>query len=63
MKITMRAARVNAGLKQWQAAALIGVSPLTISDWERKQYKPDPSRHKAIARAYGLNTDQIIWED
>lgn len=38
MPITLKAARVNSGLNQKEAAELIGVSRATIMSWEKPQF-------------------------
>lgn len=37
MKVTIKAARVNAGLKQTEAAEQIGVNPVTLAHWVPKR--------------------------
>lgn len=60
IKITLKAARVNAGLAQAEAADLIGVTPLTIINWEAGRYKPTPERYPAIEAAYKIPIEHII---
>lgn len=62
MIISLRAARINAGLTQEQAAELIGVIRITVSDWEIGKYKPKKVRRQRIAETYGLTEAQIDWE-
>lgn len=62
-KITLRAARHNAGMTQREAAELLGVIPLTVSDWEVGKYKPVPERRSLIAAVYGVPQDFIEWGD
>lgn len=62
-RITLRAARHNAGLTQREAAELLGVIPLTVSDWEVGKYKPTQERRPLIAAIYGLPQDFIDWGD
>ena len=40
MQITLRAARINAGLSREKAAKLIGVSSYTIANWETGKSYP-----------------------
>lgn len=43
-KISMRAARINADLKQCEIATLMGVSPMTIKNWESGKVIPKPAQ-------------------
>lgn len=40
MKLTLRAARVNAGLTQTEAASALGVARETVSRWEKSGKAP-----------------------
>lgn len=60
IQITLKAARVNAGLTQAEAAELIGVSALNIRNWELGKYRPTPERYPAIEGAYGIPIVNII---
>ena len=51
MRVTLRAARVNAGLSQEAAGKLIGVSADKISNWERHITFPDVSELPKIEKA------------
>ena len=60
-KITLKAARVNAGLEIKEAAEKIGVATSTLVKWEK-----DPSVIKIkylnrIEKAYGYPTDLIFF--
>ena len=41
MAITLKSARVNKGLTQVKAAKLIGITPDTLSNYERGKSYPD----------------------
>lgn len=41
MKVTLKAARINAGLTQAEAAQKLNVSKDSISNWERGKTFPD----------------------
>ena len=58
-KITLRAARVNAGLKQEEAAKKIGVNLRTIQKWENYESFPSVKRVPAIEETYGVTYDAI----
>ena len=59
MKLSLRAARVNAGLSQSKAGEMIGVSTNTIHRWECGITFPGVNDIPAIERAYGVVYDQI----
>ena len=61
MQITLKAARVNAGLTILQAAEKIGVGKDTIINWEKKPWTISALNQDAIAKAYGINIDNIIF--
>lgn len=61
MKLTLKAARVNKGLTQKDAAKLMGVSRNIISNWERQISFPDVLQVKRIEEVYGLNFQEIIF--
>ena len=61
MRLTLRAARVNAGLTQVDAGRLIGVSPDVISNWERYITFPDVTQLPKIEKAYNVKYDDIIF--
>ena len=61
MKITLRAARINAGLTQSEAAKKLDVSKDSISNWERGRTCPDVSLLKKIESLYGVDYKDIIF--
>lgn len=61
MAITLKAARVNAGLTQREAAKKLGISKGTIASYEKYRTKPDIDRAKKIAELYGTTVDGIIF--
>ncbi len=60
-KITLKAARVNAGLNQTEAADLIGVSVATIQNWESGASIPAWDKVIEIEKAYKWPADAIIF--
>lgn len=58
-KITLKAARVNAGLKQKDVAQKLGVADSTISSWERGRSFPDAKQIKKLEEIYGVSYDAI----
>ena len=61
MAITLKAARVNAGLTQLEAAEKLGISKGTLASYEMYKTKPDVERAQKIADLYGLTVDGIIF--
>lgn len=61
MKLTLKAARVNKGLTQKDAAKLMGVSRNVNSNWERQISFPDVLQVKRIEEVYGLQFQEIIF--
>ena len=59
MSITLKAARLNKGYKQDEAAKLIGVSPDTLSNYELGKTFPDVPVIKKIEEAYEIGYDEI----
>ena len=60
-KITLKAARVNAGLTQKGAADKIGISNKTLHNWENGRSFPDVMQVNALCEAYGILYDDIIF--
>ena len=60
-KISLRAARINSGLTQRQAAALLGISEQTLSNYERGFSYPDVSRMQQMMELYQMDYSAIRW--
>ena len=60
-KITLAAARVNAGLTQTEAAEKIGVSQITISNWETGKKSPKMSIVPTIAALYKIPVHDLLF--
>ena len=58
--ISLKAARVNAGLSQDDAAKALGVSNATICSWEREKSYPDVMQFERLCNIYSAPTDQIF---
>ena len=61
IKISMAAARVNAGMSQTVAAKNIGVSLSTIKNWEKGQTSPKANHIVKICEAYKMPYDAIFF--
>lgn len=61
MVITLKAARVNRGLKQSEAAVMLGITPNTLRKYEKCQGFPSIPMIKKIEEVYGLSYNEIIF--
>ena len=59
VKISLRAARVNAGYSQKEAADLLGVSNKTLGNWEKGVTFPPVDKIPAICDLYGVSYDNL----
>lgn len=59
IKITLAAARVNAGYSQKEAAKLLGVSNKTVWQWENGVTMPTVEKINAICALYSVSYDNI----
>ncbi len=58
-KITLTAARVNAGYSQKEAAELLGISNKTLCNWENGKTFPDQPMIEKLCNLYGVTYDMI----
>lgn len=61
MAITLKAARVNAGMNLMQAANQLGISKNTLSNYENYRTIPDIEMSKKIAALYNWSVNDIIF--
>ena len=59
MAITLKALRINLGLDQVTAAKEIGVTPETLSNWERAKSFPTVPQITKIENLYGVSYADI----
>lgn len=59
LKITLKAARVNAGLSQKEAAKLLKVSNKTLGNWEKGLSYPTVEKSRKICQLYGVPFDNL----
>ena len=59
LKISLRAARVNAELKQKEAGEKIGVSLVTVLNWEKGKTVPNARQLEKICEVYGCCMDDL----
>lgn len=60
-KFTLKAARVNCGLTQKEAAKRLNVSNKTLCYWENGVTMPKANKIDAICTLYGVAYDNIIF--
>jgi len=60
MAITMKAARLNAGYTQGQAADKIGVNKGTINAWENGKTSPTVWQWQDLCELYGMGFEDIL---
>lgn len=61
MAITLKSARVNKGLTQVKAAKLIGITPDTLSNYERGKSYPDVPIIQNMEQVYGVSYSELIF--
>lgn len=61
LRISLRAARVNAGLKQIDTANALEVDKKTVSSWEKGKTMPSADKVGALCALYGISYDNIRW--
>lgn len=59
VKMTLEAARRNVGLTQKEAAEKLGVSNVTLSNWENGLTFPDARQIDKICELYGVSYDNL----
>lgn len=61
IQITLKAARVNAGLTIINAAKAIGIGKDRLIKWEKHSNLVNPLYQKKIAKAYNIPIDCIFF--
>lgn len=61
MKLSLKTARELKGLKQSEAASMIGVSTDTLGNYERGKSYPDIPVLRKIEEVYGVTYDKLIF--
>ena len=59
MQITLKAARINAGLSQAEAAKKIGVNTMTVARWESGKNDIPVSKFRALCKIYGCKEEEM----
>lgn len=60
-KITLEAARRNAGYSQSKAAKLLGVHPQTLASWEKDSSKLSYIEAKKLGNIYNIDPDLLFF--
>lgn len=63
MQISLKAARVNAELKQKDVAKAIHVDVATIIKWESGKTVPRADQLQALCKLYGISIDFIFLKE
>lgn len=58
---TVREWRLANGLTQTKLAHLVGVSHISVGNWEKGRFEPTPRKLQALAAALGVSMDQIAF--
>lgn len=61
-KITLKAARVNAGLSQKEVAEKLEVAQSTLRNWENGSTCPKLPQFMMLCRLYDVSCDNIFFE-
>ncbi len=56
---TIRELREGRDWTQLELATRLGVTPVTVYNWERGRYEPKVSQFRALARTFGVSMDDI----
>jgi putative transcriptional regulator len=59
---TIRELREERDWTQLELGNKLGVTPVTVYNWERGQHVPTAPQLRAIARAFGVSMDDIDFE-
>lgn len=62
-RISLEAARVNAGLTQKELAKELGISNVTVVNWEKGVTEPTLSQLRKISQLSGIPMDFIYVTD
>lgn len=60
-KLTLKAARVNAGLTQKQAAQKLGIAQTTLHNYESGKSMPNIAMLQRIEDAYGVEYKDLFF--
>lgn len=61
MTDTLKSLRVSLGYTQKDLADKLGVNTVTVSQWERKKFKPTPSIVPKLAKTLGISPKELFF--
>lgn len=61
LRMTIKAARVNKGLRQSDMAIALHVTKKTVSSWETGKARPTLDKVEPICALLGVKYDDIQW--
>lgn len=62
LKITMKAARVNAGMTLRDAAKALGVATATLVSWEQGRTSPTLEKARKLSEIYNFPLEHIFLQ-
>lgn len=62
MKISLKAARINAGYHQKEVSSVLGISTKTLINWEKGVSFPRIDQFQQLTALYGLTVDDIFLQ-
>lgn len=60
-RMTLKAARINVGLTQSEAARRLNISNKTLCNWERGTSMPKANKIEDICMLYAVSYDNLIF--
>ena len=60
-KMSLRAARVNSGITQKEAAKKLGISNSTLGKWEKGTSFPNVKKLDELCELYGITYNDLIF--
>lgn len=63
IKISLAAARVNAGMTQEEVAKKMRVSKNTVVNWEKQKTEPSIKQGRLLAELYDMPMENIFFEN
>lgn len=62
MKLTLKAARIEAGFTQQAVQQRTGIARSTLTRWEQYKTTPSDENRKALCAVYSIPETEIKWE-
>lgn len=62
VKLTLEAARINAGYTQAQAANALGLKSITLAGWEKDSTRLSYIEAHRLAKLYGITPDLLFFD-